>query len=104
MTTPPPTYQPGWYADPAGRYDFHYHNGQSWTNDVSAHGRRMVDGAGGDDDRTRSPGHHRVVLRSSDCASWMPLFFVAGAACAGGHRPRLQRQTTGAATHEGLPD
>lgn len=84
MTTPPPTYQPGWYADPAGRYDFRYHNGQSWTNDVSRDGRRMVDGAGGDDDRYRDRRATTALVFAiiGLCLAWMPLFFVAGAACA----------------------
>lgn len=82
--TPPPTYQPGWYADPEGRYDFRYHNGQSWTNDVSRDGRRMVDGAGGDDDRHRDRRATAALVLAiiGLCLAWMPLFFVAGAACA----------------------
>ena len=34
---------PGWFPDPTGRYEFRYHNGQRWTNDVSVDGERYVD-------------------------------------------------------------
>lgn len=33
----------GWFPDPTGRYEYRYHNGQRWTNDVSVDGVRYVD-------------------------------------------------------------
>ena len=33
----------GWYPDPYRRFEFRYFNGQRWTNDVSANGRRLID-------------------------------------------------------------
>lgn len=40
--------QPGWYPDPAGRYEHRYFNGSGWTADVATDGARLVDpfGAG----------------------------------------------------------
>ena len=38
-----PSYAPGWYPDPARRYEYRYHNGQRWTADVSVNGQRYVD-------------------------------------------------------------
>lgn len=38
---------PGWYPDPAGRFEHRYHNGVSWTGDVSSGGQRYVDPPGG---------------------------------------------------------
>lgn len=89
--TPQPTYQPGWYADPEGRYDFRYHNGSAWTNDVSRDGERLVDGeTPGDGSSTGGELRHRdrratvalVLAIIGLCLAWMPLFFVVGAACA----------------------
>lgn len=36
----------GWYPDPSGRFELRYHNGRSWTADVSADGARYVDPLG----------------------------------------------------------
>ncbi len=36
----------GWYADPTGRYEHRYYNGQTWTADVSSGGQRFVDQLG----------------------------------------------------------
>lgn len=36
----------GWHPDPARRFDLRYHNGRSWTADVSTDGERFVDPAG----------------------------------------------------------
>lgn len=38
-----PSTTPGWYPDPAGRYEFRYHNGVRWTGDVSVDGQRYVE-------------------------------------------------------------
>ncbi len=34
---------PGWYTDPAGRFEYRYHNGVVWTSDVASNGQRYVD-------------------------------------------------------------
>ena len=39
-------YQPGWYPDPSGRFEFRFHNGSLWTADVSTNGQRYVDPLG----------------------------------------------------------
>jgi len=36
----------GWYPDPTGRFELRYHNGGSWTADVSTTGVRYIDPAG----------------------------------------------------------
>jgi hypothetical protein len=38
--------QPGWYADPLGRFELRYFNGDEWTADVSNDGGRFVDPLG----------------------------------------------------------
>ncbi len=38
--------QPGWYADPLGRFELRYFNGVAWTADVSTSGDRFVDPLG----------------------------------------------------------
>jgi hypothetical protein len=38
--------QPGWYADPLGRFELRYYNGTAWTADVSTAGGRFVDPLG----------------------------------------------------------
>ena len=87
-----PSYAPGWYPDPARRFEFRYHNGQRWTADVSNHGQRYVDpnwagvaapyGLGG-----YQPGPSRalaitafVVGLASLLVAWVPFVFVLGAA------------------------
>lgn len=35
--------RPDWYADPTGRHEYRYHNGERWTGDVSDAGRRGLD-------------------------------------------------------------
>jgi hypothetical protein len=37
----------GWYPDPSGRFEYRYHNGQAWTNDVATGGQRYVDPVAG---------------------------------------------------------
>jgi uncharacterized protein YxjI len=33
----------GWYADPLGRHEVRYYDGQQWTEHVSSHGRTSID-------------------------------------------------------------
>lgn len=40
---PTPSHRADWYPDPTGRFEFRYHNGVSWTGDVSADGHRFLD-------------------------------------------------------------
>ena len=39
----PPSSPPGWYADPLGRHEVRYFDGQQWTEHVASHGRTSVD-------------------------------------------------------------
>ena len=85
---------PGWYPDPFRRYDLRYHNGTSWTADVSAGGQRRIDPlgihaapAGGP---PRPPGPQRrngfgvaamVLGIVAAATAWLPFVFVGGAIC-----------------------
>ena len=82
-----------WYPDPFGRYDYRFHNGTSWTADVSTHGIRYVDPLGaapsggppGQPQRTKRDGlatASMVLGIVALCTSWVPVLFVAGAVCA----------------------
>jgi uncharacterized protein YxjI len=53
MTTPTPA---GWFADPFGRHEMRYYDGQQWTEHVSSHGRQAVDAPTG-------PSHVPTVQR-----------------------------------------
>ena len=83
---------PGWYADPSGRFEYRFHNGSTWTADVSSGGQRFVDPLG------RSPTPPASVLpRAHDrrnatawrsavdvlgivaiSIAWMPFIVVVG--------------------------
>ncbi len=39
----PPLYAANWYPDPTRRFEYRYHNGQSWTGDVAVGGQRFHD-------------------------------------------------------------
>ena len=44
MSDPPgPGHRPDWYPDPLGRHELRYHDGTSWTEHVSSHGRQSTD-------------------------------------------------------------
>lgn len=87
METP----SPGWYPDPFRRYDLRYHNGTSWTADVSAQGERRIDPLG----ITAAPGGSAPVPRRRNgmgvaamvlgivaaSTAWMPFVFAVGAIC-----------------------
>ena len=75
-----PAYAAGWYPDPAGQHDHRYHNGTSWTADVSTDGVRSVqplpDPPGA---RSQKSGNGPMVLGIiSMSTGWIPfLCFVA---------------------------
>lgn len=78
---------PGWYADPMGRYEHRYFNGQAWTADVSINGTRLVDQLG----LTPAPtsetarGSNGLAVASmvlgivAISIAWMPFLVVVGA-------------------------
>ena len=81
--------QPGWYADPMGRFELRYFNGAAWTADVSANGARFVDPLGldiarGDGDgstlgATNGPASAAMVLGIIAVATaWIPFVVVVG--------------------------
>lgn len=43
VTTPPVSAPPSWQADPSGRFDFRYWNGEEWTEFVSKDGVSSTD-------------------------------------------------------------
>jgi hypothetical protein len=87
-------YEPGWYPDPSGRFEFRFHNGSLWTADVSTNGQRYVDplGAGPTTRQTSfadpSAGRNGLALASmilgivAASIAWMPFIVVVGAVCA----------------------
>jgi hypothetical protein len=78
--TPPPSI--GWYPDPTARFEFRYFNGESWTADVSAAGRRFVDPFGTPGRRRDGRATAAMVLGIAGVTTgWMPFVFVLGAVC-----------------------
>lgn len=91
---PDPTYRPGWYPDPLGRYALRFHNGERWTADVSAEGARYVDPYGIDPhgtvghgtgpghpgrDRASGPATAAMVLGIVGVTTaWMPFLVAVG--------------------------
>jgi hypothetical protein len=85
-------YRSGWYPDPAGRFDFRYHNGAAWTADVSRSGIRYVDPLGLTPPATRAGdgnsagkglGIAAMVLGIAGIMiAWLPFVFVIGTICA----------------------
>ena len=59
-------YQPGWYPDPSGRFEFRFHNGSLWTADVSTNGQRYVDPLGA------APSRHREQAFTSQPSAQRP--------------------------------
>jgi Protein of unknown function (DUF2510) len=80
----PPSLPPsiGWFPDPTARFEFRYFNGESWTADVSAAGRRFVDPFGTPGKRRDGRATAAIVLGIAGVTTgWMPIVFVIGAAC-----------------------
>ncbi len=87
-------YQPGWYPDPSGRFEFRFHNGVLWTADVSTNGQRYVDPLGAEPTAPQSTvvgapaGRSGLGLASmilgivAVSIAWMPFVVVVGAVCA----------------------
>jgi len=95
--------QPGWHPDPTGRFEFRYHNGERWTADVSLHGQRYIDPAGGGNAPVgfaAAPGVWPAVAATDPATrkgfaissfvvglgalatAWIPFVFVLGALAA----------------------
>jgi hypothetical protein len=83
---------PGWYTDPARRFEYRYHNGVVWTSDVASNGQRYVDPLApgvahppfdvhvGDD--TRSNTGNGIAIAAMVCGivsvvlGWIPVVFA----------------------------
>lgn len=92
--------KPGWYNDPAGRFEYRYHNGALWTSDVASHGQRYVDpmapGGGPPIPHSLPPGYEApsdgnrngIAVAAMVCGivsvalGWIPVLFVVGAVLA----------------------
>jgi hypothetical protein len=88
----------GWYNDPAGRFEFRYHNGATWTSDVSSNGQRYVDpvapSGGPPVPYSTPPGHasnassNGIAVAALVCGivsvviGWIPVLFAVGAVLA----------------------
>jgi hypothetical protein len=84
---------PGWYADPAGRFEYRYHNGVVWTSDVASNGQRYVDPMAGiahppfavqDGTVTRNVTGNGIAIAAMVCGivsvvlGWLPVVFAVG--------------------------
>lgn len=100
-----PAYAAGWYPDPGGEHDHRYHNGTSWTADVSTDGVRSVQ-ALPDPSNHRHPRSGTVPLALgvvSMSIAWIPFVcfvavVVAIVAVVLGLRRRSDPVASGAAT------
>ncbi len=65
----------GWRPDPTWRYEFRWHNGTTWTADVSLHGQRFVDplGAGSGPAATPPPFHTLPPVTHAGAAGPPPV-------------------------------
>jgi succinate dehydrogenase hydrophobic anchor subunit len=100
-----PARPPGWYPDPGAQHDHRYHNGTSWTADVSNDGVRSVQSlsivtSGADQKSGNVPLILGIVAMST---GWIPfLCFVAAViaifAVILGLRRRSDPTSSGAAT------
>lgn len=87
-------HRPDWYPDPSGRFDLRYHNGRTWTADVSSDGRRYVDQLpstpvpGTSSGTPTATGRNGLAVAAlvlgivGLATSWMPYLFVIGAIAA----------------------
>ena len=93
---------PGWFNDPAGRFEYRYHNGAVWTSDVASNGQRYVDpvapGGGPPIPRSVPPDHlgaangstsrNGIAVAAMVCGivsvvlGWIPVLFAVGAVLA----------------------
>lgn len=100
----PSSHHAGWYPDPTGRYEYRYHNGRTWTADVSTDGQRYVDSSttasaastavrpshGGNERSGANPGSggNGMAIAGLTCGilsisfGWIPVVFVLGAVLA----------------------
>jgi hypothetical protein len=74
-------FEAGWYPDPTGAHELRYHNGQSWTGDVSTDGIRHVSplpvASGTEPSGTEPSGTTSLVLGIiSLCLGWIPFVSV----------------------------
>lgn len=88
MTTAGDEVRPGWYPDPAGRFELRYHNGVAWTGDVAVAGQRYVDPAGALGGPPREQPRNGIATAALTCGvvsvsiGWLPVVFVGGAVLA----------------------
>ena len=66
----------GWYPDPVGAYELRYHNGQTWTGDVSSGGVRHVSPIPPAPEAERSGTLALVLGIITLCIGWVPFISV----------------------------
>jgi hypothetical protein len=71
-------YTAGWYPDPVGVHELRYHNGVSWTGDVSTDGVRHVSPIPPAPAAERSGTAALVLGIVSLCIGWIPFVSVVG--------------------------
>lgn len=71
-------YSPGWYPDPVGVHDLRYHNGETWTGDVSTDGERHVSPLPTVAEPEPSGTSAFVLGIISLCIGWIPFVSVVG--------------------------
>lgn len=80
-----PTTPPAWHPDPTNRFEFRYHNGQSWTGDVAIDGHRLLDPLTAESSSPgESPPTNRLAVAafvlsiSAVVIGWVPFVCVLG--------------------------
>jgi hypothetical protein len=69
-------YAAGWYPDPVGVHELRYHNGQSWTGDVSTDGVRHVSPIPAAPDSNPTGTAALVLGIVSLCIGWIPFLGI----------------------------
>lgn len=73
-----PSPRADWYPDPTGRFEFRYHNGVSWTGDVSVDGERFLDPLRSPSVAVVPPGFTAVPFRQTSSSAKARAAFVLG--------------------------
>jgi hypothetical protein len=81
-------YRADWYPDPTNRFEYRYHNGLSWTGDVSVGGNRFLDPlptsqqAGPPKPKSGQAVAAFVLALASVLLGWVPFICVLAVAAA----------------------
>lgn len=81
---------PGWYADPTGRFEHRYWDGQGWTAHVGANGQQQVDAMTSPPSESAQP----TAAETSDVPEVVPTTPVTPAPVGATPRPEPEKITT----------